>query len=136
MKILSNDDYNRRLDKHIKDAFKNELKLTHPCEHQKQNCLKGSECPLIGLPNDICIHHVRKGCKFSDGPTKCPYKHDNRYAEVYKRAKYDFKQQEATVLATSKRLYHRFLPIMIWLAGLIFSYFLRRTLDTALRKIY
>ncbi|CAF3895064.1 unnamed protein product [Adineta steineri] len=55
MNIIFPDDYNQRLDEHIKNQFKTLLKPSHPCEYQNknENYLKGSSCPLIGLPDDV-----------------------------------------------------------------------------------
>ncbi len=131
MNIILSDDYNKRLDKHIKDEFKKVLKLTHPCDHQNRNCFKGSECPLIGLPDDTCIYYIRGKCKFD----QCKYKHNGLYANVYKKAKEEFKKEESQPLAMIRRYFKRFIPYLMWFIGLIFSYIVRRALDTAGKKI-
>jgi hypothetical protein len=131
MNIIPADDFNTRLDKHIKDAFKEKLKPTHPCEHQKKNCLKGSACPLIGLPNDMCTYHVSGKCNRNN----CQNTHYEEYARIYKQAKQQFKKEEDKPLATIRRYLNRFTPHLMWFFGLIFSYLIRRALDYFAKKI-
>jgi hypothetical protein len=131
MNKISSDDYSKRLNKHIKDEFKKVLKLTHPCEDQNRNCFNGSECPLIGLPNDTCPHYIRGTCKFDP----CRYKHYDLYAKVYRKAKEDFKKEERQPLIMIRRNVERFLPYLMWFIGLIFSYVIRKALDSVGKKV-
>lgn len=126
------DDYNKRLDEHIKNEFKNFLKPSHPCEFQKKNCLKSSLCPLIGLPDDICIYYIRGNCKFD----KCKYKHDFKYANIYKNTKDKFKIEEKKPYALFRRYFKRFIPYIMWFIGLIFSYLIRKILDYFGKKVF
>jgi hypothetical protein len=126
------DDYNKRLDKHIKDEFKSLLKPPHPCEFQKNNCLKGSECPLIGLPKDVCTYYVRGRCKFDP----CKYKHVEIYSNTYKRAKEQFKKEESQPLPIIRRYFKRFIPYIMWFIGLFFSYIFRKALDNVGKTVF
>lgn len=115
-------DYNKGLDKSIKTEFQNKLKLTHPCEFQQQNCPKGSECPFIGIANNICVHHIRGRCKF-DHDVKykcgqvekhCRYEHNDDYANLYRTTKEKFKKEQGTNLAKIKTLGWKGFSIIKW----------------------
>jgi hypothetical protein len=136
MNIIAPDDYTTRLDQYIKDAFKNELKPSHPCEHQNKNCLKGSSCPLIGLPNDICTYHIRGGCKYNDNPEKCKHKHNERYANVYQSAKQEFRMAEQRPLALIRRYLRVSSPYIMWFFGIFFSMIVKRILDSFTNKLF
>jgi hypothetical protein len=101
MNKIPSDDYSKRLNKRIKDEFEKVLQLPHPCEYQNRNCFNGSECPLIGLPNDTCPHFIRGTCKFDP----CRYQHYHQYARIYKQAKEDFRNEERKPLAMIRRYF-------------------------------
>ena len=132
MDILPYNDYNKRLDKRIKDAFTKKLNLNHPCIHQDNRCLKGSSCPLIALPTNACVYFIRGKCKFN----KCPYTHDEELAKIYRTTKEQFRLEENEPLALFKRYFKYCLPFLISFIGLFFNYFVRKFFDYTATKIF
>ena len=98
--------------------------------------MKGSSCPLIGLPNDTCTYDLSDKCKHKTEPEKCKYKHDKKYSIVYQNAKAEFKRQEKQPLAVLRRFWFKYVPYVMWFFGLIFSYIIRRMLDSTVKRIF
>ena len=119
---FSLDDYNERLDKHIKEALENIIHPSHPCEYQGKKCFKGSSCPLIGLPNDTCIFYIRGTCKRERGPIQCRQRHYENYANVYQKAKEQFKLKERKPVPQVKHFLKRFSPLTIALYTIVSNY--------------
>ena len=131
--LFPKDNYEERLDAYIRKELNRKLKPNHPCDLQIQKCLKGDNCPLIGLPADICPYYVRGRCHYTQ--KDCPNRHVGLYSNIYKKAKAEFISNEQKPRAVIQRVFKRFMPYVIFIFTLVFNYLIKKIIDSVMKKI-